>query len=411
MNKKISSLLLCVILLLPLSRQAVSARPLPDCVKSAYAGLVFPGDRSAQDRFYAKMDSLVASARGNVNIWHIGGSHVQAAFFPNRVMNNIDSVTVRGDRGFLFPRRLCRTNSDKSYRISTTGAWQAPMMTSASSKVERPRYGITGFGARTSDPTSSVSFNLNPSGDSLWAFRRLSVLGYASSPEVRPFLVVAGDTLTCRFEAEKSTYVFDLQHEADSAVLYFDMPSGSSFVLNGLYPSRCSDGVNYFSSGVNGAKTTSWLDRCEDLERDLGLVCPDLAIFALGINDSACTADRFDPERFKSNYRRLIEMLRRVSPDCAIIFITNNDSYRYIRRGMTYNENAPAVRLAMMQLAQEYGAGVWDLYGIMGGRHSADRWKDEGLMKPDRLHFTDEGYTLLGDLFFEALKEDHDTRN
>ena len=167
--------------------------------------------------------------------------------------------------------------------------------------------------------------------------------------------------------------------------------------------------MNYYSSGVNGAKLTTWLDKCPDLERDLRLVNPDLAILALGINDSACTAKDFKPGRFKDNYRRLIEMIHRVNPDCAIIFITNNDSYRYIRKGMAYNENAPAVRKAMMELAGEYGAGVWDLYGLMGGAHSVQRWKNLGLVKPDRLHFTDEGYTLLGDLFFEALMEDRNS--
>ena len=134
---------------------------------------------------------------------------------------------------------------------------------------------------------------------------------------------------------------------------------------------------------------------------------PDLAIFGVGINDSATTAKDFKPAKFKNNYRRMIEMVRRVSPDCAFIFITNNDSYRYVRRGMTWNANGEAVRRAMMELAEEYGAAVWDLYGVMGGAHTVNAWRSAGLAKQDRLHFTEEGYTLLADLFTQALVADY----
>ena len=389
-------------LLLPVM---LAGRRLPECVSTGDAGLLFPGDRSAQDLFYAKLDSLISTGRGNVNIWHIGGSHVQAAYFPNRIMNDLDSIAPRGDRGFLFPRRLCKTNSDKSYRISSTGEWEAPMMT-LNSRLEKPRYGITGFGARTSDAGASVSFNVCPDSDSLWSFSTLRVLGYGSSGSARPYVISGTDTLRHSYDSLTASYLFDLPRKADSVTVAFEIPSGETFTLTGLQPISGRPGVNYYSSGVNGAKLTTWMDKCPDLERDLGIVNPDLAILALGINDSACMAKDFKPGRFKDNYRRLIEMIHRVNPDCAIIFITNNDSYRYVKRGMTYNENAPAVRKAMMELAGEYGAGVWDLYTLMGGAHSVQRWRDLGLVKPDRLHFTDEGYTLLGDLFFEALMDD-----
>ena len=389
-------------LLLPVM---LAGRRLPECVSAGDAGLLFPGDRSAQNLFYAKLDSLISTGQGNVNIWHIGGSHVQAAYFPNRIMNDLDSIAPRGDRGFLFPRRLCKTNSDKSYRISSTGEWEAPMMT-LNSRLEKPRYGITGFGARTSDAGASVSFNVCPDADSLWSFSTLRVLGYGSSDSARPYVISGTDTLRHSYDSLTASYLFDLPHKADSVTVAFEIPSGETFTLTGLQPISGRPGVNYYSSGVNGAKLTTWMDKCPDLERDLGIVNPDLAILALGINDSACMAKDFKPGRFKDNYRRLIEMIHRVNPDCAIIFITNNDSYRYVKRGMTYNENAPAVRKAMMELAGEYGAGVWDLYTLMGGAHSVQRWRDLGLVKPDRLHFTDEGYTLLGDLFFEALMDD-----
>ena len=402
MGVKARILAVCLTALCPL---ALRAQALPDCVHAEASVLLFPGSRTAQDLFYAKLDTLVATGRGNVNVWHIGGSHVQAAFFPNRIMNGIDSLTLRGDRGFLFPLKLAGTNYDKTYRISTTGEWEAPILT-RNSDLRRPRYGVTGYGARTASPDASVGFRLNADGSDRWSCESVRVLGYGSSDRAYPYILCLADTLRFEFEAATHSYLFDLPAPTDSVVVRFHVPAGEEFTLNGLQPLSWRPGVNYFASGVNGAALPSWLDKCEDLERDLQLVHPDLAILAVGINDSATSVKDFKPEKFKENYRRLLEMVRRISPECAFIFVTNNDSYRYVRRGMSWNGNGEAVRQAMLELAEEYGAAVWDLYGVMGGAHTVEKWRDAGLAKTDRLHFTDVGYNLLGDLFVEALMAD-----
>ena len=381
---------------------------LPACADTSRAALRFPGSREAQDLFYSRLDSVIAGTRKNINIWHIGGSHVQAGHFPYRIMENFCSIApgMKGDRGFIFPYRLAKTNFDKSFTTTTTGEWECPFLTRPS-KLEKPRYGVTGFGARTADSTASVAFGLGISADTCRSFSSLRVLGYGSSERAVPYVVSGKDTLRHRTDSLTQSFVFDLPEETDSVLVGFSIPEGENFVLNGLQPVSGRSGINYFASGVNGAKVTSWIDQCEDLERDLQLVMPDLVIFGLGINDSACPKGDFKPERFKDNYRRLIALIRRTRPDCAFIFITNNDSYRYVRRGMTWNENGAAVRRAMTELAEENGAAVWDLYGIMGGAHTVLTWRDCGLVKKDKLHFTKEGYMLLGDLFFNAIATDH----
>ena len=395
---------LCLLALLCCA--ALRAQELPACVHAEASALIFPGERSVWDSLYVRLDTLLATRAGNLNIWHVGGSHVQGAIFPGRIRDDIDSLTVRGDRGFLFPLALTGTNTDKSYRITATGEWEAPILT-RTSPLRRPRYGITGYGARTSSPDASVAFRLNPDGGDRWECSRLRVLGYGSSERTYPYIICLADTLRFDFDSLNCSYIFDLPAPTDTVLVQFLVPQGEEFVLNGLLPESFRPGIHYFASGVNGAALPSWLDKCEDLERDLQLVQPDLAILGVGINDSATTASAFKPEKFKDNYRRLIAMVRRINPGCAFVFITNNDSYRYVRRGMSWNANGAAVRKAMLELAEEYGAAVWDLYGVMGGAHSVDAWRKAGLAKTDRLHFTDEGYTLLADLFVEALKTDY----
>lgn len=389
----------------------VEIAPQPKCVHIDRAGLHFPGSRAPQDHFYDLLDSLMAGSGRSVNVWHIGGSHVQAGHFSYRMQENLTSMadSLKGERGFIFPYRIAKTNSDKSFRTSYTGEWLSAMAASAHKDLN-PRFGIMGIAAQTSDSLATVGIGLNISADTLWQFDRFRILGYASSPEVKPYLVSGTDTVGFSIDTLTQSYLFDLPEMTDTVTIGFHIPEGESFTLTGTQPLSGRRGINYYCSGVNGARLTTWLEQCPDLPRDLQLVRPDLAIFGVGINDSACKAVDFKPEVFKENYRRLISLIRQQSPDCAFIFITNNDSYRYIRRGMTYNHNAPTVQKAMFELAEEYGAAVWDVYDIMGGKDSVIDWRDAGLVKKDRLHFTEEGYVLLGDLLYNAMAEDYNSR-
>ena len=53
----------------------------------------------------------------------------------------------------------------------------------------------------------------------------------------------------------------------------------------------------------------------------------------------------------------------------------------------------------------EYEAAVWDQFDIMGGLRSMQKWQNEGLAQRDKVHFTKDGYILIGDLLFNALIE------
>ena len=414
MNKRLTISVLAALLCAILPAQELPKAEIaqqPPCVHVDRAGLHFPGSRDAQDHFYGLLDSLMAGSGRSVNIWHVGGSHVQAGHFSYRLQERLTTMadSLKGERGFIFPYRIAKTNSDKSFRTSFTGEWLSAMAASTHKDLN-PRFGIMGIAAQTSDSLATVGIGLNISADTLWRFNRFRILGYASSPDVRPYLVSGADTLDFVIDTETQSYLFDLPAETDTVTIGFHIPQGQSFTLTGTEPISGRKGINYYCSGVNGARLTTWLEQCPDLPRDLQLVKPDLAIFAVGINDSACKAVDFKPEIFKENYRRLIRLIREQSPDCAFVFITNNDSYRYISRGMTYNHNGPTVQKAMFELAKEYGAAVWDVFDIMGGKDSVIKWRNAGLVKSDRLHFTQEGYVLLGDMLYNALVDDYNAQ-
>ena len=95
-----------------------------------------------------------------------------------------------------------------------------------------------------------------------------------------------------------------------------------------------------------------------------------------------------------------------INPDCAFLFITNNDSYRHpSRRTYTVNTNGLLAREVFYRLARENKAALWDQFHIMGGLKSMEKWKNARLAQTDRVHFTHAGYELVGDLFSQAFLE------
>jgi hypothetical protein len=63
------------------------------------------------------------------------------------------------------------------------------------------------------------------------------------------------------------------------------------------------------------------------------------------------------------------------------------------------------VEESMFQLAKERKTGVWDMFAVMGGLNSVVLWERNNLAQHDKIHFTREGYLLLGDLFFTAFMQ------
>ena len=379
------------------------AQELPSCARPDSSFLRYPSSRERMERFRARLRSCRECPDSSVTIWHIGGSHVQAGYFPSRLRHNFDSLGhyPPAGRGYIFPYPLAHTNYDRSFNVSYEGEWTGSRSSYPNKQLERrPVWGITGSAAYTADTTARFGLGLERS------CTRLHILGEASA-DVTPLVVTGADTLRCAPDSLLRGYVVDLPAPADSLQILPSLKDGDFFMITGLLPETPGErGLSYVATGVNGASTTTWLERCPEFERETSLLRPDLLILGLGINDSACPAKDFSPEKFKRNYRRLLDVMMRNNPDCALIFVTNNDSWRYARRRMVHNENGIAVARAMYELAAEYGGAVWDLFQIMGGNGSAEAWRDAGLMKNDRLHFTAEGYRLLGDMLYRAITEE-----
>lgn len=99
-------------------RREAALRPLPDYPFIRYEDntLQFPSGRADFDTLYHKMDSLLSTGKGKINILHIGGSHVQAGYLSHRLRMNFSTLgdSVLTARGVIFPFRILRTNAPKT---------------------------------------------------------------------------------------------------------------------------------------------------------------------------------------------------------------------------------------------------------------------------------------------------------
>lgn len=379
-----------------------------ECVSDSLNEILFLGDDTLRMyRFISKLDSVISAKESKLNILHIGGSHVQADVFTNRIRNNFNELNdgLCSGRGMIFPYSAAKTNNPHNYKVSSKGEWRA---TRNVNEERNAALGLTGIAVTTNDASAEITIDLNPN-DTVkrWHFNRLRILGYASSPYVIPMLKLNDTSYhEADFDSVTSSYLFKMTDNYDRFSIVFQQNDtvNHDFTLTGILPENDNDGIIYHSIGVNGAEVGSYLS-CENFVNDLELIKPDVAVFAIGINDTF--AEEYSDSAFIANYDSLITMIEQVSPDCFYIFITNNDSFRKEKiEGQTYyhvNENGDNAREVFYILAEKHDAALWDLFNIMGGMESMMRWEEEGLAKKDKIHFTNKGYILIGDLFFNAL--------
>ena len=386
--KKLLLILLLCLPMLPASARRAAHYPF---VRAELNSLEAPAGASpTYDIFLRKLDTLMMTGGTDVRILHVGGSHVQGGSWSDRLRRNFLSLRygMDGGRGLVFPFSAAGTNTPVSYNSSYSGNWE-------SANCLKPGdlpLGLSGMAVTARDTSARVVLDVLPREAQLmqqrYTFNRVDVMGEGT---MEPVLILnAKDTL---YGVRGH---FDLPYYTDWVQLAF-VGSGY-YTLRGLYLDKPVTGFTLCEAGVNGASTASWL-RCDLWEEDLRRVMPDLVIFSIGIND--IQGSDFDADRFMSRYRELIRTVRRVNPRCAILLTGVNDSWR---RGAV-NRHTEEVQRACRELARECAGVFWDWYAIMGGYGSMARWQEAGLAQSDKIHFTPNGYRLLGDLLFDAMIE------
>ena len=351
------------------------------------------------NKFFRKLDGQYENGNENLNIYHFGGSHIQADIWSNNLRENFQHSLPfnNAGRGFFFPFRLIKSNGSPIVLSSHSGKWEGYRN---SVNYHQGPFGLLGARAELLDTSSVINIWFKNPRNQFDSFQEIDLFFEDSSDNYDITLIVDSTILICSEKLEGH-----IKYQLSSAIdsLSFSIVKKdnieSKFSLFGFCFNNNKHGISYHSIGVNGASVPSYL-RCVNLEKQLNLMPPDLVIFSIGINDAY--ENNFSKESFIKSYDTLIQRIYSVNPEAAILFTTNNDSY-YQRKYP--NERVYEAKEAMVYLAERKKLAIWDMFEIMGGFNSIQKWHSDGLAKKDLLHLNYKGYNLIGDLLFEAIMD------
>ena len=355
--------------------------------------------------FFSQLDSIYAGKKKKLHIFHIGGSHIQADIYSNKLrtyFQNMNSVSM-GQRGFVFPFHLARTNNPSNYKIEANKEkWQGYRNSILKDSIG---WGLAGVTAAFRDCTDTISVkaNFRNSTKKPYQFNKLRVFYNTWKDEynlsILDSTLVVSDTLNYK----KMYREFRLNRSVESLEMALQIKDTATlnpeFLMMGMEFMNDDPGIEYTSIGVNGASFNSY-NRSVFFEEQLSLYKPDLFIISIGTNDAYMPKSEFDPEKFRANYEMFIHMIQRVNPDCAILLTVPNDDY-YGKKHP--NQNTAIQEQIILELTEKYNMAAWNLYEIMGGLGSSNKWYKNKLMPKDRIHFTNEGYSIKADLLLKAL--------
>ena len=361
--------------------------------------LEYHGDSSQFYGLFQKINKLVLYGDRQINVVHIGGSHIQAGALPGHISERLNNITpgLKGGRGFVFPYSISKTNVPRNYKIKYEGSWE---YCRSVNRKKTCTLGLSGIMVKTSDSKASISVIIKKTNHlPHYDFNRLKIF-HDISPSA--FEINLGDsTLVDSYivNEELGYTEFFLKKHADTLNLRFKKTTEeqNSFTLYGISLDNDDPGFVYHGIGVNGASIPAYL-RCQLFDNHLEAVNPDWVILTLGTNDAYTR--KFVQKTFEANYDSLLNHIRKVAPNAAILMTVPNDSYisrRYL------NPNTAKVRETIRKLAKRHSAAVWDFYGVMGELNSITLWYEAGLTSIDKIHFNRKGYFLQADLMFNAF--------
>ena len=356
-------------------------------------------------QFFAKLDSVYSGKKQKIQIFHIGGSHIQADIYSNKIRTYLQNTNTisQGQRGFVFPYHLAHTNNPTNYRIEATKSkWQGYR---SSVKKDSIAWGLSGVTAAFRDHSDTIQIQSNYKNYTKqpYEFNKLRVFYNTWKSDYNLTILNSGLLISDTINLDKMYREFRLNKLVDALDLSLELKNSTTenpeFALMGMEFMNANDGIEYISIGVNGG-SFAFYNRAAYFEKQLQLYTPDLFVIAIGTNDGYMTKSEFDAEKFRSYYEAFIRMVQRVNPDCAILLTVPNDVY-YQRK--TPNPNTATQQKVIMELSEKYHMAVWDFYDIMGGLGSSNNWYQNKLMPRDRIHFTPLGYSIKADLFMDAL--------
>lgn len=161
-------------------------------------------------------------------------------------------------------------------------------------------------------------------------------------------------------------------------------------------------GVTYETLGLNSAQASIILNWEDTLfVAHVAKRNPALIVLAYGTNEAG--NKDLSVEGYRKLFTEVIEKVRHAAPAASILVVAPADRYFRGRRGWMIYENIDIIVTAQREAALAAGCAFWDMRERMGGKGSMRQWVYAGLAQYDHVHFTGQGYRMLGAALFKEM--------
>ena len=167
-------------------------------------------------------------------------------------------------------------------------------------------------------------------------------------------------------------------------------------------------GITYETLGINGAQASIILNWEESLfAAHVAKRNPALIVLAYGTNEAGNKG--LTVEGYRKQFTEVIEKIRHAAPAASILVVAPPDRYSISRgRWMVY-QNIDIIVTAQREAALAAGCAFWDMRERMGGKGSMQQWVYAGLAQYDHVHFSGQGYRMLGAALFKEMMGHYQT--
>ena len=371
------------------------------------------------DAFFSELEKLRNGQDTIVNIVHLGDSHIQAGYYSGEIMRLMQAAFGCAGRGWIAPLKISKTNEPDDYVISSSiKKWSVGRCTQAK---PRAPWGLGGMGLETTSPSVDFDVIVTPRNGRGYGFNKVVQYRAATSMPMLPASPYKEITAIHRDSSHLSmNFVADtflLSQKTDTFTLHStrrkigsDVLLPSSEFRNVYYGFSLENGhrgVLYHAIGCNGGMFVNYTK--EQFVWQLSLLKPSLLIISMGTNESF--GRNFRTGEFSKQIESFLDLVKKYMPNTAILLTTPPECFKrkYVNKKRLYvrNSNIELVASTIKSVAEKQNLACWDLFTATGGKNSCEKWRDDGLMGKDYLHFTTEGYREQGKLLFRALMKEY----
>lgn len=335
--------------------------------------------------------ALGATEESVLRIVHIGDSHIQADFATGRTRKLFQQKFGSAGRGLVVPLKLAGTNEPRDYTITSSSAFKNEKL------IRYPWSAPMGFTGISLLPESNeFDFSLS-----------------AQEPFERIYIYYSGSALNVNsvcYQDSRLVYgVYDSPGCVEIGLPFpceevkINLSSFGDVAVHGMELVSDIIGVVYHAIGINGA-TFGCYNRVDGFGRSIAALEPHLIILSLGTNEAF---GKLDSAEFLSNVKDLVSDLVENNPGACLLLTTPAECQRRVgrrrRSSFKVNDNVALVSSLLREYAVNNHIALYDWYEAAGGEGASAKWISAGLFSRDRIHYSMNGYDVVGQKLFDAI--------